>query len=190
MLTSATTFMLVFGDIRDVQQAHIWLAGSVYGRNWQHAHSWAAWLIALLSLAILSARQLKILAFGVSPRAYIELMKPRIVSRLVFTCVTSMIVAVDSFPPVDLLALPILGGVLSAGGASALNQYLNRELDAKMARTDRRPIPSGRVSAGQALAFGVALDLSSALACRALIHWHRRSRCDAASAAFGSAVSL
>ena len=45
MLTSATTFMLVFGDIRDVQQAHIWLAGSVYGRNWEHVHTLAAWLI-------------------------------------------------------------------------------------------------------------------------------------------------
>ena len=64
MLTSATTFMLVFGDIRDVQQAHIWLAGSVYGRNWEHVHTLAAWLIVLLPLAIFSARQLNILAFG------------------------------------------------------------------------------------------------------------------------------
>ncbi len=64
MLSSATTFMLVFGDIRDVQQAHIWLAGSVYGRNWEHVHTLAAWLIVLLPLAILSARQLNVLAFG------------------------------------------------------------------------------------------------------------------------------
>jgi len=64
MLTSATTFMLVFGDIRDVQQAHIWLAGSVYGRNWEHVHTLAGWLIVLLPLAIFSARQLNILAFG------------------------------------------------------------------------------------------------------------------------------
>lgn len=64
MLTSATTFMLVFGDIRDVQQAHIWLAGSVYGRNWEHVHTLTAWLIVLLPLAIFSARQLNILAFG------------------------------------------------------------------------------------------------------------------------------
>lgn len=64
MLSSATTFMLVLGDIRDVQQAHIWLAGSVYGRNWEHVHTLAAWLIVLLPLAILSARQLNALAFG------------------------------------------------------------------------------------------------------------------------------
>ena len=64
MLTSITTFMLVFGDIRDVQQAHIWLAGSVHGRKWAHVHTLAAWLIALLPLAIFSARQLNILALG------------------------------------------------------------------------------------------------------------------------------
>ena len=64
MLTSATTFMLVFGDIRDVQQAQVWLAGSVYGRNWAHVQTLAAWLIVLLPLAIIAARQLNILAFG------------------------------------------------------------------------------------------------------------------------------
>ncbi len=64
MLTSATTFMLVFGDIRDVQQAHIWLAGSVYGRNWEHVHTLVAWLMVLLPLAVFSARQLNILAMG------------------------------------------------------------------------------------------------------------------------------
>ena len=111
------------------------------------------------------------LAIAVSPRPYIELIKPRIVILLVFTCVTSMIVAIDSFPPLDLLALTTLGGVLSAGGASAINQYLDRELDAKMARTARRPIPSGRVSAEQALVFGVALVLSSVLVLGLFVNW-------------------
>ena len=111
------------------------------------------------------------MAFGISPRTYIELTKPRIVILLVFTCVTSMIVAIDSLPPVDLLALTILGGVLSAGGASAINQYLDREIDAKMARTALRPIPSGRVPAGNALAFGVALILSSVLVLGLFVNW-------------------
>ena len=111
------------------------------------------------------------MTFGVSPRPYIELMKPRIVILLVFTCVTGMIVAIDSFPPVDLLALTILGGVLSAGGASAINQYLDREIDAKMARTVRRPIPSGHVPAGHALAFGMALVLSSVLILGLFVNW-------------------
>ena len=64
MLSSATSFMLVFGDIRDVQKAHVWLAGSVYGSNWEHVNTLAAWLIGLLPLAIFSARQLNILALG------------------------------------------------------------------------------------------------------------------------------
>ena len=111
------------------------------------------------------------MALNVWPRPYIELMKPRIVILLVFTCVTSMIVAMDSFPPVDLLALTILGGALSAGGASAINQYLDRELDAKMARTGRRPIPSGRMPAGRALIFGLALVASSVLIFGVLVNW-------------------
>ena len=111
------------------------------------------------------------MALNVSPRSYIELMKPRIVILLVFTCVTSMIVAMDSFPPVDLLALTILGGALSAGGASAINQYLDRELDAKMARTGRRPIPSGRIPAGRALVFGLTLLASSVLVFGVFVNW-------------------
>ena len=111
------------------------------------------------------------MALNVSPRPYIELMKPRIVILLVFTCVTSMIVAMDSFPPVDLLALTILGGALSAGGASAINQYLDRELDAKMARTGRRPIPSGRMPAGHALIFGLTLVASSVLVFGVFVNW-------------------
>lgn len=111
------------------------------------------------------------LPLNVSPRAYIELMKPRIVILLVFTCVTSMIVASDSVPPVDLLVLTILGGVLSAGGASAINQYLDRELDARMARTGRRPIPSGRIPAGYALIFGLALVASSVLILGGFVNW-------------------
>lgn len=63
-LSSLTTFMLVFGEIRDVQQAYVWLAGSVYGRNWDHVHTLGAWLLVLLPLAILSARQLNTLALG------------------------------------------------------------------------------------------------------------------------------
>ena len=86
------------------------------------------------------------LATGVSPRPYMQLMKPRIVIVLVFTCATSMIIAINAFPPAEVALPTILGGVLSAGGASAINQYLDRELDAKMARTARRPMPGFRPS--------------------------------------------
>ncbi len=110
-------------------------------------------------------------AYDVSPGVYIELMKPRIVLLLVFTCLTSMIVATKAIPPPDILLFTILGGLLSAGGASALNQYLDRELDAKMARTNRRPIPSGRLPAGRALVFGLALVASSVLILGLFVNW-------------------
>ena len=110
-------------------------------------------------------------AVGNMPRAYIELMKPRIVVLLVFTCITSMIVAADALPPIDILIVTALGGVLSAGGASAINQYLDREVDAKMTRTARRPIPSGRVAPANALYFGLTLVTAAALVLGTLVNW-------------------
>ena len=59
-----TTLMVVFGDINDVQQAYVWLSGSVYGRGWEEVRITALWLGVLLPLAILSARQLNTLALG------------------------------------------------------------------------------------------------------------------------------
>jgi iron complex transport system permease protein len=64
ILGSLTSFMLVFGNINDVQQAYVWLAGSVYGRNWEHVQTLGLWLLILLPLAIFSARQLNTLALG------------------------------------------------------------------------------------------------------------------------------
>lgn len=64
VLGSVTTFMLVFGDINDVQQAYVWLAGSVYGRDWEHVLTLGTWLLVLMPLAIFSARQLNTLALG------------------------------------------------------------------------------------------------------------------------------
>ena len=104
-------------------------------------------------------------------RAYLSLTKPRIVLLLVFTCVTSMIVAADALPRFDALMFTILGGALSAGGASALNQYLDRELDAKMARTARRPIPSGKIAPVNALVFGLALQAWSVLIFGVFVNW-------------------
>ena len=106
-----------------------------------------------------------------SLRTYLELTKPRIVILLVFTCATSMIVAADAVPPVDAVVFTILGGGLAAGGSSAINQYLDREMDSKMARTSRRPIPSGRVLPANALLFGLALVAWSALILAVFVNW-------------------
>lgn len=64
VLGAATSFMLVLGDIDSVQQAYIWMAGSVYGRTWEHVRLLGLWLLVLMPLAMLSARQLNILALG------------------------------------------------------------------------------------------------------------------------------
>ncbi len=110
------------------------------------------------------------ISIGDTARAYIELMKPRIVTLLVFTCVTSMIVAANRIPPIDILIFTIIGGALSAGGASAINHYLDREVDIKMTRTARRPIPSGRLTALNALRFGLALVAASTLILATLVN--------------------
>lgn len=90
-------------------------------------------------------------------KAYLELTKLRIVLLLCFTTVTTMIIAANGFPAAQVLIPTLIGGVLAAGGSSAVNQYIDRDMDAKMSRTARRPIPSGRISPLNALAFGLGL---------------------------------
>jgi len=90
---------------------------------------------------------------------YAALTKPKVQSLLLLTTVTTMYVAGD--PTLGLVALTCLGGYLSAGGAGAVNHYYDRDIDAQMARTAGRPVPSGRVAPQAALAFGVALCAAS-----------------------------
>lgn len=103
--------------------------------------------------------------------AYSGLMKWRIVTLLVFTTVTAMVVAADGLPSPALLFLTIIAGVLAAGGSSALNQYIDRDMDARMNRTARRPIPSGRVQPVNALLFGMALVAWSVLILGVFVNW-------------------
>ena len=90
---------------------------------------------------------------------YLTLTKPKVQSLLLLTTVTTMYVAGD--PSLALVALTCLGGYLSAGGAGAVNHYYDRDIDAQMARTAARPVPSGRVAPRAALAFGIALSAAS-----------------------------
>jgi protoheme IX farnesyltransferase len=92
-----------------------------------------------------------------SLKTYLELAKMRIVLLLCFTTVTAMIIAANGFPRADLLIATLIGGALAAAGSSAINQYIDRDMDAKMSRTARRPIPSGRISPRSALIYGLAL---------------------------------
>ncbi|HEX8242965.1 MAG TPA: heme o synthase [Longimicrobium sp.] len=90
---------------------------------------------------------------------YLTLTKPKVQSLLLFTTVTSMYVAGD--PSVGRVLLTCLGGALSAGGAGAINHYLDRDLDALMERTADRPVPSGRVAPRAALTYGIVLGAAS-----------------------------
>jgi protoheme IX farnesyltransferase len=103
---------------------------------------------------------------------YIQLTKPRIVLLLIFTTVSTLVIANQGavLKPVTLLAT-IVGGALSAGGASALNQYLERDLDAQMARTKNRPLPSGRIAPLNGLLFGLGLLGWSTFILAAWVNW-------------------
>ena len=90
---------------------------------------------------------------------YFELTKPKVQTLLLFTTVTTMLIAgCDSIVKI---VLACIGGYMSAGGAGAVNHYWDRDIDAQMERTASRPIPAGRVSPRAALTFGLALALGS-----------------------------
>ena len=91
--------------------------------------------------------------------AYVALTKPRIIELLLVTTVPSMVVAARGFPPLRLILLTLIGGTLSAGGANAINCYLDRDIDRLMPRTRKRPLPTHRVEPTNALIFGIVLGL-------------------------------
>ncbi|MBJ7518411.1 MAG: protoheme IX farnesyltransferase [Solirubrobacteraceae bacterium] len=90
---------------------------------------------------------------------YVELTKPKVQSLLLLTTVATMYVAGD--PSIGLVVLTVIGGYLSAGGAGAVNHWYDRDVDALMARTANRPVPSGRVAPNAALAYGISLAVAS-----------------------------
>lgn len=101
------------------------------------------------------------LTIGQSLKIYLELSKMRIVILLCFTTATAMVVAAgltqNALPSMSLFLPTLIGGAMAAAGASAINQYVDRDLDAKMTRTSRRPIPSGRIHPTNALLYGIGL---------------------------------
>ena len=97
-----------------------------------------------------------------SPRDYLTLTKPRIMSLLLLTGAAGMFVGAQGAPPLGLFVVAMLGLAFACGGASALNHLLDRDIDALMgSRTQNRPVASGRVSPGQALEFGLVLSALS-----------------------------
>ncbi|HXR18867.1 MAG TPA: heme o synthase [Steroidobacteraceae bacterium] len=94
-------------------------------------------------------------------RDYLELTKPRVVSLIVLTAIVGTLLATPGLPPLDALVFGNLGIALAAASAAAVNHVLDRQIDARMARTRRRPLPSGHLSHTQALGFALALAVAS-----------------------------
>jgi protoheme IX farnesyltransferase len=96
-------------------------------------------------------------------RDYLELTKPRVVALLVLTAVVGTLLSTPGMPPLDALVLGNLGIGLAAASAAALNHVLDRRIDAHMARTRNRPLPTGHLSHRRALAFALLLGVASML---------------------------
>ena len=92
-------------------------------------------------------------------RDYVVLTKPGVMILLLVTTLCAMLVAAQGLPALGTLFWTLLGGALASGGAGALNHYIDRDIDAVMTRTRRRPLPSGRLAPEYALVFGVVLSV-------------------------------
>lgn len=97
-----------------------------------------------------------------SPRDYFELLKPRVMSLVVFTGLVGLVVAPGHINPV-IAFTALLCIAIGAGASGALNMWYDADIDAKMARTAGRPIPAGRVTPGEAFAWGITLSVGSVL---------------------------
>lgn len=100
---------------------------------------------------------------GTRPRAlaYVALTKPRVIELLLVTTVPTMFMAADGVPHLGTLAATLLGGALAAGGANALNCWIDADIDAVMTRTAHRPTVTGEISKASTLRFGLLLSALS-----------------------------
>jgi protoheme IX farnesyltransferase len=104
-------------------------------------------------------------------RDYLTLTKPRIMSLLLLTGAAGLFVGAGGVPALGVFAATMVGLALACGGASALNHYLDRDIDKLMgARTEQRPVASGRVPAERALEFGLALSACSFVLLESLVN--------------------
>jgi protoheme IX farnesyltransferase len=101
---------------------------------------------------------------------YVALLKPRVMSLVVFTGFAGLFVAPGNLPPV-LAAVAVICIAISAGAAGAINMWYERDIDALMERTKNRPIPAGKISPNKALIFGVLLNILPVLVMGFLLNW-------------------
>ncbi|MGH9172057.1 MAG: heme o synthase [Acidimicrobiales bacterium] len=100
-------------------------------------------------------------ALGRRLGGFVALTKPRIIELLLVTTLPTMIVADRRIPSIWLMLATLAGGALSAGGANAANMFIDRDIDAIMKRTQRRPLVTGIVRPAEALVFSIALEAAA-----------------------------
>ena len=101
---------------------------------------------------------------------FIALLKPRVMSLVVFTAIAGLVLAPGTLHPV-LAAIAVLCIAVGAGAAGAINMWYERDIDAAMARTSGRPLPSGRMMPGDALGFGSVLAVGSISVMALAVNW-------------------
>jgi len=123
--------------------------------------------ISLIALALISGlyaqdgKQFPKMDFRQRLNDFFILSKPLIVALLLVTTFGGLVMGGKAWPSPALAFWTLLGGAFAAGGSSALNQYIDRELDKNMQRTSKRPLAAGRMNAAEGLSFGLALCLAS-----------------------------
>ena len=115
-------------------------------------------------------------------RALVALTKPRIIELLLVTTLPTMLLAQRGLPSARLVLVTLIGGTLAAGSANTINCYIDRDIDAVMKRTSRRPLvnKSGVIKPAEALVWGIALGAASTLLLGLLANWLAASLADAA----------
>ena len=101
---------------------------------------------------------------------YVALLKPRVMSLVIFTAFVGLMLAPGSLHPV-LGAVAILCIAIGAGASGALNMWYDADIDKVMSRTQKRPIPAGKITPDEALAFGVTLSIGSVVTLGLLVNW-------------------
>jgi len=109
-------------------------------------------------------------ASAASASDFVALLKPRVMSLVVFTGFVGLQIAPGNIHPV-LAAVAVLCIAVGSGAAGAINMWYDRDIDAVMARTRHRPIPAGRVAPGEALGFGVFLSVASVAIMGLMVNW-------------------
>ena len=123
------------------------------------AHPAAASLLWCSTVALAALAWRPMSGQGALVRDLIALTKPAIMSLLLLTALGGMFLAARGVPPFGILAATLIGGAAASGGAASLNQYFDRDIDERMRRTRKRPLPAHRLSTSVAVWWGIALNV-------------------------------